>query len=341
MKAAVVEAPERVVVREVPEPEAGEYQALCEILYGATCSGTDSHIVACTFPYLNPLPTIPGHESIARVLEVGRKVRHLKVGDLLTRVGTPAAGGCSVTWGGFAEYGVATDWRACQADGVPAEKWYAARVQQVLPPETDPAAATMVITWRETLSYITRMGLAAGMSVLVIGSGGNGLAYAAHAANGGAAPVAMIGSPARRDAAGRAGVSAFLDYHDDGARDAAAEACPDGYDLVIDAVGKVHTGNLGLSLLKRGGTIGLYGIDDFGQLTLDPTKARGTFRVYGEYLDEAETHEQVVSLVQAGTLDASIWLDLDEPFELADFAEAIQAVRSRKVVKALVRIRGE
>jgi len=340
MKAAVVEGPNRLVVKDIPEPRPGPYEALCEILYGAMCSGTDSHIVECEFPYLAPIPTILGHESIARVVEVGPKVRSFRVGDLLTRVGTTPVGEFSVTWGGFAELGIATDARAAEADGLPGGQWYRGRVQRVLPPGTDPAAATMVITWRETLSYANRIGIAAGKRVLVVGSGGNGLSYVAHAAAAGAAAVAMIGSAGREDNARRAGATAFFDYRSADVRDAAAAACPEGFDIAIDAVGKIAASDLALSLLAGGGTIGIYGIDEYGKVRLNPDTARGSFTCYKGGYDEPETHEQVIERFEAGGLDASIWLELSSPFELDDINDAIEATRSRKVVKALVRIRG-
>ena len=43
---------------------------------------------------------------------------------------------------------------------------------------------------------------------------------------------------------------------------------------------------------------------------------------------------------QAGKLDASIWLDLAHPFPLDKILDALAATRTRKVVKALVKIRG-
>jgi len=340
VKAAVVEAPNRLVVRDLPEPRPGDYQALCELLYGATCSGTDSHIIDGSFPWISPLPTVLGHESVGRVVEVGPKVRHLKPGDLIPRVGTTPMGGCSVTWGGFAEFGIATDFRAAQEDGLPPQVWGGARMQRVLPPGTDPAEATMFTTWRETLSYATRLGVAEGTSVLVLGSGGNGLSYITHAANAGAAPCVMIGSPVREAAARKAGATDFFDYAAAGVKEAVAKACPDGFDFAIDAVGKAGLADLGLSLLKPGGTIGIYGIDDYGKCRLDPGRSRGTFTYFNGGYDEAETHERVVELYQAGKLDASVWLDLAHPFELGQIVEAFEAVRARKVVKALVRLRG-
>ena len=340
MKAAVVEGPNRLVVKDIPEPKMGDYEARCEVLYGAMCSGTDTHIVECNFPWLSPRPTVLGHESIARVIETGQKVRNLKPGDLVTRVGTPPVGPYSVTWGGFAEIGIATDYLACEADGLEAEQWGFARVQRVLPEGTDPAAATMVITWRETCSYANRIGIGGARRVLVIGSGGNGLSYVAHAAVAGCEQVAMIGSAGREDIARRAGATDYFSYQSPGARDAAGAACGDGFEIVIDAVGKAGLADVGLSLLAPGGTIGIYGIDDFGKLRVNPDAARGSFTFYKDGYDEAETHEQVVERFGAGTLDASIWLDLDNPFDLNDIEGALEATRRREVVKALVRIRG-
>ena len=168
MKAAVIERDDLLVVKDVPAPEPGNYEALCEILWGATCTGTDLHLIDGTLPFRAPLPTILGHESIGRVVALGPKVRYLKPGDLVTRVGTTPVGPYSVSWGGFAEWGIARDYRAMQEDGLPETAWRSARWNRVLPPWVDPRSATMIITWRETLSYLTRMGFAPGRTLLVI-----------------------------------------------------------------------------------------------------------------------------------------------------------------------------
>jgi len=340
MKAAVIEQFNRLVVKDVPEPAPGEYQALCEILWASLCSGTDLHILEGNFPWISPLPTILGHETVARVVKAGPRVRYLKPGDLVPRVGTPPVGGCSVTWGGFAEFGIATDWRAAREDGLPADHWGGSRMQQVLPPGTDPAAATMLITWRETLSYANRIGFSAGKSVLVLGSGGNGLSFIRHAANAGAEPRVMIGAAGREGAARKAGATHFVDHRAPDVREALSKIRPDGFDLVLDAVGRQGVADLGLSLLRAGGTLGMYGLDDFGKATVNPERARGTFTVFRGGYDEAETHGQVLQLFQTGRLDASVWLDLERPVRLDEIADAVEATRARSVVKALIRIRG-
>ena len=343
MKIVLVEGPNKVVVRETADPQVGDYDALCEILFGATCSGTDLHLIRGEFPYAKPFPTIPGHESIGRVLKVGNKVRHYQPGDLVTRVGAPPSptGEYTCTWGGFAEMGVAKDHWAMCADGLPRAEWDAFRVNKLIPTGIDPAEATMIITWRETLSLITRMGAGPGSRVLVIGSGGNGLAYGAHAANLGAAQVTMVGAPAREPTARAIGVTDYLSYKEPELRDRLAAICPERFDFAIDAVGKMGIGDLALTVLKDRGMLTIYGIDDLGRCTVLPTGSTGTFTYYNNYLDEEETHERVLDFMRRGRLDARHWLDLDHPFDLADFPAAVEAIATRKVVKALVRMRGQ
>jgi len=343
MKAAVIEKFGSLVVRELPEPVIGEYDALCELLFGATCTGTDSHIIEGSFPWISPLPTVLGHESVGRVVKVGPKVRHFRPGDLVTRVGMPATadGRVSVTWGGFAEFGVAKDHWAMCADGRPQAQWGGHRVNQVVPAGVDPRVAPMFTTWRETLSYITRLGVKAGHSILIVGSGGNGLSYAAHAANLGASFVAMAGAAYLREAAlAKARVNAYFDYRLDDLAGAVNQHRPEGFDFIIDAVGKAGIADRVLPCLKDGGTYGMYGIDDFGKISLNPGRARGTLIVHPCSYDESETHQRVSEFVLQGKLDASLWYDVGQTYPLAAIADAYAAVRARQSPKVLVRLRG-
>jgi threonine dehydrogenase-like Zn-dependent dehydrogenase len=316
---------------------------LCELLFGATCSGTDSHIIEGSFPWISPLPTVLGHESVGRVVKVGRKVRNFRLGDVISRVGTPAspAAGLSVTWGGFAEFGIAKDHWAMAADGLPASEWSGARWNQVLPAGLDPRVGPMFTTWRETLSFLTRCGFQAGHSLLVFGSGGNGLSYARHGHNLGASYVAMAGSPRLESAAkAKAGVSLFFDYRRSDLTDAIRAARPDGFDFIIDAVGQQGVAERALPCLRSAGHYAMYGIDEFGKVRIDPTAARGTFTFHGpgDY-DEAETHQRVCDFVLQGRLETGLWYEATNPFPLAAINEAFAAVKRRETVKALVRLR--
>ncbi len=340
MKAAIVEKPGELTVREIPEPTVGPYDALCEMLYGATCTGTDTHLIHGRFPWPVHYPTVLGHESIGRIIKIGEKVRYLKVGDMITRVGIPAPpdSGLDVNWGGFVERGIAKDYRAMEEDGLPREEWSAYRVNQVFPPDINPAAATMMITWRETWSYISRMGVGPGSRVLVIGSGGNGLAFAAHARNLGATGITVAGQAAREQTAKAAGATAYFDYKTPNLVETLQASEPEGFDFTIDALGKIGALNEMLPCVKLGGLVTIYGLDDYGSLSLDLTRARGTFTYYVGGYDEAEVHDEVVAMLRDGSLDASLWLDLEHPFSLDDINAAYEAVGNRSQIKALVRL---
>lgn len=340
MKAAILEGPNQLFIRDIPEPSMGEYDVLCEMLYGNTCPGTDTHIIECNFPFLGKLPTIIGHESIGRVVKRGAKVKSFKEGDLITRPGACGYQEYSSTWGGHAEYGIAKDTAAMRMDGVPpVDEWWWDNCL-VVPPDIDPATATMIITWRETLSYCKRLGFAPGKNVLVIGSGANGLAFAAHAAHIGCARIAMAGSLSRREIGQKLGIQDYVDFRQKDWIEELSTRLPKGFDCVIDAVGQKDTLNQGLRLLQSGGVIGMYGLDDFGATSINPLAARGSFHFYNRGYSEAEAHDEVIALMRTGRLDARHWCDPDHSDTLENLALAYAEVKSRSIIKKVIRLRG-
>ena len=165
MKAAIIERPATLVVRDIHEPVVGDYDALCEILYGATCTGTDGHLIHGRFPWADqlshrarPRERRPGDRAGTE----GAQLSDRRPGDA-GRHARLAARRVRRELGRLRRVlGIARDHWAMQADGLPKRSGRGSRWNQVLPPHFDPAAATMLTTWRETLSYLTRMGLKAG-----------------------------------------------------------------------------------------------------------------------------------------------------------------------------------
>ncbi|MCE9590229.1 MAG: alcohol dehydrogenase catalytic domain-containing protein [Planctomycetes bacterium] len=339
MKAAIVLEPGKLTVRDVAEPQIGDYDALCELLYGATCSGTDTHLIKGHFPWPIKYPTVLGHESVGRVVKVGPKVRHFKIGDLVTRVGTtPPDSSLNVTWGGFTQLGIAKDHWAMKRDGLPASQWSGYRINQVVPPGIDPIAATMIITLRETWSYTTRLGVKSGSTVLIVGSGGNGLAFAVHARNLGAARVVAVGSAAREAEFRAAGVHDYIDYHGDNLSTRIAAVQPDGFQFIIDAVGKTGLVDSVLPNLAAHGTVAIYGIDDYHNCSINPNLARGTFTLYRGGYDEEEAHEAITAQLRGGAIDAKLWFGDAAPYPLERIADAFDAVAKRRHIKAVIKL---
>ncbi len=81
MKAVFVEAPHKVVVRDVPYPEPSSDEVTIQVKRCGIC-GTDLHIYQGDF--LSEYPIIPGHEFSGIIDKVGDGVSHFKLGDRVT-----------------------------------------------------------------------------------------------------------------------------------------------------------------------------------------------------------------------------------------------------------------
>lgn len=340
MKAAVVSEPGKLEIWDIAMPEIGPYDALCRISFGSTCAGTDLHLIDGKHPFPVSFPTILGHESVGRVVEVGSKVRNLKPGDLVSRVGCPSGtqSGLGSNWGGFAEYGIAKDHWQMQKDGVPRPKWNRSRVNQLIHPRIDERTAPMIITWRETLSYSKRIGVSAGKQVLLIGSGGNALSFAAHACNLGAS-VTAVGSGKREETFRKLPIRSYCNYRSEHLTEEVRDLMSGAsFDILLDCVGNSATVNQMIPLLCRDASIGVYGWDDRPGYGLNPFAASASFRVYADGYDEAETNSEVQEIILGGRLKADLWYDPSHPLPLLKIAEAYQNLRFHKAFKYLIQL---
>lgn len=254
MQCYVVEAPGRLALREVPIPVPGRYEALCRLKWAGTCTATDQHIIEGHMPFTVPYPCILGHESVGEVVELGPGVTTYRAGDHVSRVGAPAglAEGLNIAWGGYSQWGIAVDHWAMARDGIDPGRYRAALVNQIIPGDIPLKECAMLTTWRETLSFIRRMGVGPGSRVLVVGSGGNGLSFVRHAVNLGAGWVAVAGSASRLHIAQALGAALAVDYRDANAADRLREALPGSFDFILDAVGADGAMDPYLGLLAPG-----------------------------------------------------------------------------------------
>lgn len=338
MKAAVVQNG-ALEIWDVPMPSVGPYDVLCRIEYGSTCAGTDLRLMAGGHPNPVSYPTILGHESVGRVVEVGCKVRNFHIGDLISRVGAPCGlmPGLSSNWGGFAQYGIAKDhWEMVKA-GIEPEQWNRNRVNQIIPPEIETKQAPMIITWRETFSYIRRLGIQPGQNVLVIGSGANALALAVHACNIGA-NVACVGSSARRESFARYPICVYLDYKSGKLTEQLRDSGFHDVHFIVDGIGSSGIINEVLPLLLHNGWVGVYGWNDRAHAGINPFCAHASFRVYCGGYDEEEAHGAVLSLIRRNLLRAEDWYDTLHPIALKDISLAYERLRRHEAMKYLIEL---
>jgi len=339
MKAVVVCEDKKVIIKDIPVCRVSDYDVLCENLCGALCTGTDLDIIDGRLNGIS-YPTVLGHESIGRVIEVGRKVRNYSIGDIVTSPGVPESMelGLFSNWGGLAEYGIAKDYRAMREDGANENDLVRYKCNQIVPTDISYDNATMIITWRETLSYVKRLKIREGDNVLILGSGSSGLAFAQHAINIGAACF-VIGSESNRKYFKAIGVDNYVDYKRKDIIQDIKKNTFHPFDCLIDAIGAPKYTLALLELLADRAVVGIYGLKHGEEYAIDLLKHRGFLTFYTGGYDPEEVHEEVISLIRSKRLKAENWFGTESVFLLNNIDIAVQKLRNREILKALIIIR--
>lgn len=337
MRAAVITERGRLELKEVPDREPGPYQALARMLACASCSATDLKIIDGKFGPAD-YPVILGHESIGEIVEVGERVTSLRVGDHVLRACAAypgeTLGEYSSGWGGFAEMGIVTDCQAALAHGV--EPTGYAAFQQVVPAEISPSDATMLITLKETLSWLQELDLKPGDDVLVIGDGSVGLTFAHWAKVLGAGTVAVAGHHDQRLArALEVGADLAVSTRSQALGQALqSEGGPAKFQVIIDCVGGSEALHQAMSHLAPGGTVSPYGTQPTESYPVNFGLGGGNYKIQFAYGGEGRVHQQMLDAVRMGLVELSDYYSHELRFE--EVVEGFEMLRSREALKVVV-----
>jgi threonine dehydrogenase-like Zn-dependent dehydrogenase len=325
MKALRVDAGGVLSVHEVETPAYNDCQALCKTLTCGVCNGTDLKLIHGHFKNMTRYPLLLGHEAVGRVVEVGRKVTGLRVGDMvLLPFLYGDFGGCASGWGGYAEYTVVGDAEAYLQNGMgPGSPGYDEGVfaQTVIRPEdrVDAVGAAMVITFREVLSAIRRFGFQPNKDAVVFGAGPVGLCFTLFGKLLGLRTVIAVDVSDQKAAeALRLGADAALNS---AACDVDAEIrklLPRGADYVVDAVGLNSLINQAMGLIKDRGRICCYGISPKLSMELDWSAAPYNWELLFSQMpskaEEGAAHSQIMAWINRGVLDPRDFISDIIPF---------------------------
>jgi threonine dehydrogenase-like Zn-dependent dehydrogenase len=343
MKAAITDGKGSVWLAETTVPEPSEYQCLCKMLACSTCTGTDQKHVQNKLPWAQSYPGVLGHESVGQVVSVGAKVKQFAVGDLILR---PTAvypgerlGDYTSLWGGFAEYGLVTDVPALLADCPAAKPNNYTRFQQKLPSFlTSPADATMLITLKETASYVASVGVRLFSTVVILGSGAVALSMCRFAKVYGAYPVIVVGrrDPPLADATERMGADFTVNVRKEDLVSRVREITGgQGVDFVIDTTGDAEFLRDSLPVLSDTGKAAAYATyrsPDTVRETIDPEKL-----VAGKTGEDA-AHQYLLDAVRLGLVTLSDFYSHRLPF--SRIQEGFELLRSKRASKVVFEMEG-
>lgn len=336
MKAVVIEDANVVRVRDVPDPAPGPYQALTRNVCASICNSTDLKIAHRDLHFVTAYPTILGHEGVGRVIQIGEKVRHFRVGELVSRphASPPPGSGLHESWGAFAEYGLVTDTRAMAADGLATLDATHAPDQIAAPPDADPAALTQMVTLRETLSLLRNLGVRRGESLLIFGAGPVGLSFSMLARQLGLSPVIVV---ARRDEALRRALEFGRATH---VVNNTSESVPEavrrltqgrGADWAIEAIGADAVMRDALACLKPDGKVALYGVPGAAEVG---SPLRSGPRISPAQPNEGAAAGEIFDWVGRELIPAREFVTHELP--MTEVAQGLRLLESKQAFKVLL-----
>jgi 2-desacetyl-2-hydroxyethyl bacteriochlorophyllide A dehydrogenase len=327
MRAAVIHEPGKVSVETVPDPTPGPRDVVVGVAACGIC-GTDLHIAEGEFAPL--LPIIPGHEFAGEVVEVGKDVTEVRVGDKVAVDPSLFCGECHFCKLGrgnlcerWAAIGVSVSGGAAQFAKAPVKN------VSVLPDGVRLENAALI----EPLSCVVRgfdiLSARVGQHVLIYGAGTMGLMNLQMALRAAAVSVSVVDTNADRLAtATKLGATAVATSADDLDR-------PQGWEIVIDCTGVVAAIEDGFTRVRKGGTFMQFGV------SAEKAVARfSPFRIYNEEITIVgsmavlHSYPRAAELFAAGVLDADTIITHRLPLE--EYPAALDAFRSGKGLKTQV-----
>ncbi|MXN48478.1 alcohol dehydrogenase catalytic domain-containing protein [Shinella kummerowiae] len=265
MRAAVLTAPKRFELRDVPVPAVGPEDVLVRVARTGIC-GTDIHMFNGHYA-ADKLPLIPGHEFCGTIAELGANVRHLAIG---ARVVVDINIGCGTCFwcrrnevlncAEVTQVGIGRDGAFAEFVAVPA--------RLAIPVEVDIPDEVIALT--EPVACVVRAarkaGVGFGQSVVIFGAGPIGNLHVQMMRLVGAAPIIVVDlSPDRCRMALDAGADAAV--ADPAQLKAAVLRMTGGRgaDLVIESVGNRKLYEQAFDLTRRGGHVAFFGITPPGE----------------------------------------------------------------------------
>ncbi len=306
MRAAVLTQPGAFEHLQLAEPECAPDEVIVQVATCGVC-GTDRAIFRGEAPAA--LPVVLGHEFSGVVVEVGSQVTELSVGDRVAADPNVVDGTCffcrrgeTNLCSGLSPLGITRNGGFAEFAAVPATNAYR------LPETVSVELGSLVEPLACCVRGIDQARIGLGDVVAVLGAGPIGCLLIQLARIQGAGTIlAVEPEPSRWNHAVAAGAD-FTCGPDEavaalrGIRDPAP-------DVVIEASGRTQTAEWAIGLVRRGGTVVLFGVyPEQERLSLNPFRVNeDELRIVGS-LNNPNTHQRAIDLLASGrvVLDAVI-----------------------------------
>lgn len=260
MKALRFHGPHDLRLEDVPAPAPGPGEIRIRPVAVGIC-GTDIHILDGTFSARSPV--VLGHEVAGRVEAVGREVRSVSEGDLVTVEPHRYCGVCRYCRLGREHLCLDKEAFGVHLNGGMAEfQVIPERIAYRLPDGMDPKIGALAEPLSCCVHAMDRLAPRSGTSIVIFGAGPAGLILVALSRLAGLTPIVVVEpDAARRDSAVTFGANTTVDPSGTGWADTAlAIVGGAGFDYVVEAVGSPRVLESAIPLAARQGTILVFGV---------------------------------------------------------------------------------
>jgi len=329
MKQAIMTAPGRIELRDVPLPEVAPDQVLIRVKRIGVC-GSDIHVFHGKHP-LTPYPVVQGHEASGVVERTGSAVRGLSPGDPVTFQPQVTCGVCHPCRHGAYHICDRLKVMGFQTTGA-ASELFAVDATKVLrlPKTMSMEQGAMVEPLAVGVHALERVGGASGKKVLVLGAGpiGNLVAQAARGL-GAAAVMITDTSDYRLELAERCGIPLRVNPLKVDLGEAVRERFgADKADLIFECVGVQKTVEQAVSIARKGTDVIVVGV--FGD---KPVVDMGTvqdreLRLVGALMYQQPDWVKAIALIEQGKVDLEPLVT--NRFAFADYQKAYEYIDANR-----------
>ena len=314
MRAAVFTGPGSLELRDLPDPVCASDEVVIEVAICGVC-GTDRSIFRGEAPAESPV--VLGHEFSGTVIEIGGDVSGFAVGERVAVDPNVVDGTCfycrrgeSNLCSGLTPLGISRNGGFAERSAVPARNAYH------LPDTVSLEAGSVVEPLACCVRGIDQAAIRTGDLVAVLGAGPIGCLLIQLARHAGASVIlAVEPDAARREHAIRAGA----DHVCEPPRTTDCLSMLRSSvraDVVIEATGVTASAQGSIDLVRRGGTLLLFGVyPEVDRLSVSPFRVNeDELRIVGS-LNNPNTHQRAIDLIASGrvSLDGFITHQVELP----------------------------
>jgi len=344
MRAAVIEALEKIVIKEVPDVEPGPGEMKLRVHVCAVC-GSDVRIFHHGNPRVHP-PAIIGHEVAGEVVAVGDDISQWKVGDRVALGADVPCGKCY-----WCQNGLGNNCNENHAIGYQFPGGFAEEIVlnsmvvdygpvTPIPENVSYEQAALAEPLACAINGLGMCGLSVGDSLCIIGAGPLGCMMIELGRHTGAAEIIVVQRSKKRLELARAfGADHYVCSGDTDVLKAVREITDfRGPDVVVTTCGSVEAHEQAIEMVAKRGRVNLFGGLGKGARNLDVPSNTIHYKecfVLGSHGSVPRHHRIAMELIEKGIVDVARCIT--HRFPLDEIHAAFDAAEKHEGLKVVVK----